>query len=186
MVRYPMTDPILEGHGWRIPLPRWALSALAVLAVIGGGLGLWVQFLRPDPHVAELAAAKARLEAEIAEFGVHAFEQPVALEHLEDATGAINVSLLRDFCTMIQRRTPGRGILTQLVPDPARRLTAAIPFAPVEVYRAGFPWLVSGIQRRPQCQSPHEGRPVRWAYGEARDECWVEILWQWAEWVPPS
>ncbi len=160
--------------GWKGSLPRWALTPLAVLVLALGGTYIYKQ-LQPPANLISLEDANKQMQEEMAEYGLHAFEEPEKHELLEDADGKLMLRVFKDHCVLIQRQTI-RGVRSKLVMDLARqRAVGSVPRL-----SAIFPVAYAQGACNRGCLNPHPGQFQQWT-GQRRVDGWVEIWRQWPE-----
>lgn len=172
----PVADVPVEFRGLKIPLPRWAVSVLALVVIAGAGLFIWRQvYVEPERVVLSLKEVNEELARSVDEYGRHAMEEPARHELFEDADGALGIRVYRDHCVLIQRRTRD-GVLTRLVRDLAREQR---PQRTLEIPPLVVPLEASQPACNRGCLNPHPGA-FRWWYGEQKGE-WVQVWRQWPE-----
>lgn len=159
-----------EAFGFKVPMPRWAVSVLAAVVILGVAGYLWVTIYQdPQKQVVSLKQVNEQLASDIDEYGRHVLEAPAVHQQFSYGDGTITVGVFTDHCVLIQQKTT-TGMFTRIVQDMSRvrgvqKTTRTIPFLVAPVSAAG------------QCLNPHPG-PFAWSYGAQRGE-WVEVWRRW-------
>lgn len=176
------STPNFEAFGFKIPLPKWAVSVLAAVVILGVAVAIY-QKVYSDPvrQVLTLKEVNDQLASDVEEYGKHAMEEPTKHELFTDADGALALRVYADHCVLIQRTTR-EGTVTRLVqdlakhPSPRKKATAQID-------PPGSTWML-GLQAAPPCKggclNPHPGA-FKWWYGQMRQDGWVQVFRQWPE-----
>ena len=174
------TDKTLEAFGFKIPLPRPAVYALAAVVTVGIAAAIYQKvYGEPERVIVTLKDVNQQLAASVEEFGLHVMEEPTKHELFEDTDGALMLRVYPDHCVLIQRRLRNGSVLTKLVPDLARadrKVTSQV--APQSEW-SWLPVLHAQAACNRGCLNPHPG-PFKWWYGAQRGD-WVEVWRQWPE-----
>lgn len=181
-------DAVLEGKGFKIPLPRWGPGAITVTliliavvaATIYGGLYLLDHLRHDDQNAVRVKAAEL---VQLNEAAKHFGEPPEkSVEIYHDARGLLDVQLYpSDGCLLVARHSPDprRPVINQFILDPSR-----IPDTPAPKFVVDADWSLEPAafaQTDPnRCATifaaqPHPGQ-FRWWYGQrSPDGCWTQV-----------
>ena len=169
----------LKAFGFETQAPRWVLTLLALILVIGVA---WTVYLKvyadPERVLITLKDANKQLAAEVEEYSLHAMEEPEKHELFEEQDGKLILRVFKDHCVLIQRTTI-RGTRTKLVPDLARN-----NFLSSSRYKEPSDSWLPVVEAQPACQrgclNPHPG-DFKWWYGTQTPTGWVEVWREWPE-----
>ena len=170
----PKPPVIIDFWGLKLPIPRWTVAVLGVLASVGVGLFLYQKVMpHDDRELLTLRQANTKLVAEMEEYGQHLMDAPA----FETATmnGDLGLKIYEDGCVAIKRKT-ARAVLTHLVIDLAR----AAQRQSTMVAADAIPVAHDTTTSEQRCLNPHPGQ-FRWWHGQHRDPCWVEVWRQWPD-----
>ena len=163
-----MKNTTLKLFGLELPIQRWALPLVTLIAVAGLAAFVFQHIFPPD----DLRQTNEHLEATVREYGLHMTDMPTSV-HV-DPDGAFTIKVFADRCVLIQRKVSGQ-ILTKLVLDLER--AAALqqgqvvpPAAPI---RPLFDLPVVEAQGG-RCLNPHPGSFT--VKDGPRNGCWVQVF----------
>jgi len=183
--------------GLEIPLPRWAVYCVALIAVVACGLFLWGK-LAPVLEIEKVKLSPGEYQ-QIAEAQKHFTEKPTAQTQVvsDTAHGLLEVWFYdSDGCVFVSRRTPGPfgRMVNAWVLDPTR-VGPSSP-APIAVAPPSAGGLVAdpafaggGDTRNPEntcggrCPPDGEAHPgnFEWWTEPTSDECWVRTWRRWPD-----
>ncbi len=181
-----MPDPQapLRLFGLEFVPPRWAISAVSAVVVIGVVALLYLKVGMP---IAEERAGQTHQQEEMAHYQKH-FGEPRQHEipvYDSPELGSLTVGFYAsDRCLVAIRKNPGAGAGAEYhfireaqyagpAPGPLKRMSAGGTIAPAALVVA-----VPAQVRR--CLNPHPGQFQSWT-GPERNGCWVAVWRRWPD-----
>lgn len=174
MRKDPRHFPI-KAFGIETQVPWWAISALAIIIIVGVTWSVYHKFTEPERAIISLKDANKQLAAEVEEYSLHVMEQPEKHELFEEQDGRLIIRVYKDHCVLIQRQSR-RGTRTKLVLDLDRTPIARMQITPSFSL---LPVVYAQDACNRGCLNPHPGE-FRWWYGRRIGD-WIEVWRQWPE-----
>lgn len=169
--------------GFEIPLPRWAVYAVAAVGVVGFAVYLSAKLI-PEFKPKNIVEVPRSEFIQIQEAQKHVIESPEAqLPVFSDARGDLKVFLYRsDGCLLVSRRgsDPSSSPVNFWLLDPTRSPSSPPPGATSgSLSSLDYGILSSPAFAQPGCLNPHPGE-FAWWNGE-RKECWIQVWRKWPD-----
>lgn len=173
--------------GFEIPLPRWAVYAVAMIAVLSFSAYMWSKLIPEFKPKGTVEIPQSEF-VQIQEAQKHIIESPEAqLPVFSDVRGDLKVFLYRsDGCLLVSRRgsDPQSSPVNFWLLDPTRSPSSPPPGATsgslshFEVGMLSSPAFAQGGCQG-NCLNPHPGE-FAWWNGERRD-CWIQVWRRWPD-----
>lgn len=169
--------------GNTLPLPRWTLSWIGVLVLIGMAAFIARHIGLDFQNLSWSEEAKKQMEFANQEYGRHLWDEPVQTYSAVD--GVFMIKTYADHCIAIQRKV-GTSFKVKLIPDLTMESDRAAIKSDSDA--AGSSWasraidaFVPRLEAEGRCKTPHSGSFKTWKGLKSKSGCQVQVWRQWPD-----